>query len=108
MHPRAIEGIEVSGGGAELSLKHPQRGEIQLRGVAAAVWQQADGSRSVDELARAVGAEPDAVWAALDALGDADLLVERVAPPEGLHEAVQREVIVVGDAPAQADREQLE
>lgn len=107
MQPRAIEGVEVSGGGAEVTLRHPQRGEIRLRGVAAAVWQQADGTRSVEDLAAAVGADVGAVWAALDELGDADLLTERVGPPAGIHEAVLREVTIVGDA-GEAGREHLE
>jgi hypothetical protein len=101
MNPRAIEGVEVvSDGGESIGLRHPTRGEVQLRGVAAAVWRQADGSRSVEELATAVNADASAVWAALDELGDADLLTERAAPPAGVHESVQREVVFTGEAAA--------
>jgi hypothetical protein len=110
MNPRAIEGVEVvSDGGESIGLRHPNRGEVQLRGVAAAVWRQADGSRSVEELATAVNADVRAVWAALDELGDADLLVERAAPPAGVHESVQREVVFTGEAAAgEADTATLE
>lgn len=90
----------MSDGGESIGLRHPTRGEVQLRGVAAAVWRQADGSRSVEELATAVNADASAVWAALDELGDADLLTERAAPPAGVHESVQREVVFTGEAAA--------
>lgn len=99
----------MSDGGESIGLRHPNRGEVQLRGVAAAVWRQADGSRSVEELATAVNADVRAVWAALDELGDADLLVERAAPPAGVHESVQREVVFTGEAAAgEADTATLE
>jgi hypothetical protein len=104
MNPSAIKGVEVvTDGEAGITLRHPTRGEVQLRGVAAAVWRQADGARSVDELAAAVNADASAVWAALDELGDADLLSERVAPPAGIHENVQREVVFTQDAALSAD-----
>ena len=99
MNPSAIQGVEVvSDGEAGITLRHPQRGEVQLRGVAAAVWRNADGARSVAELAAAAGAEESSVWAALDELGDADLLSERVAAPAGIHENVRREVVFASDA----------
>lgn len=103
MNPSAIQGVEVVSDGEEgVTLRHPQRGEVQLRGVAAAVWRQADGARSVEELAAAVNAEVSSVWAALDELGDADLLSERVGPPTGIHENVRREVVFTGQANADA------
>ena len=88
-----------------LTLRHPQRGEVQLRGVAAAVWRHLDGARSPGELAAAVGAEADAVWAALDELGDAELLTGRVTPPAGVHENVRREVVFVAETVAASDAE---
>lgn len=104
MNPCAIKGVEVvTDGEAGITLRHPTRGEVQLRGVAAAVWRQADGARSVEELAAAVNADVSAVWAALDELGDAELLSERVAPPAGIHENVRREVVFAEDAAAAAD-----
>lgn len=82
----------MSDGGESIGVRHPTRGDGQLRGVAAAVWRRADGSRSVEELAAAIGVEVSTVWAALDELGDAELLTERVGPPAGVHESVHREV----------------
>jgi len=104
MNPSAIKGVEVvTDGEAGITLRHPTRGEVQLRGVAAGVWRQADGTRSVEELAAAVNADASAVWAALDELGDAELLSERVGPPTGIHENVQREVVFTQDAAGSAD-----
>ena len=58
MNPCAIKGVEVvTDGEAGITLRHPTRGEVQLRGVAAAVWRQADGARSVrDRLFRRIKA----------------------------------------------------
>jgi len=104
MNPSAIKGVEVvTDGDAGITLRHATRGEVQLSGVAAAVWRQADGARSVEELAAAVNADVSAVWAALDELGDADLLSERVGPPAGIHENVRREVVFTQDAALSAD-----
>ncbi len=106
MNPCAIEGIEVVADGEEgLTLRHPRRGEVQLRGVAATVWRHIDGARSPEELATALGAEADAVWAALDELGDAELLTERVTPPEGIHENVRREVVFASETVSSGDAE---
>jgi hypothetical protein len=55
-----------------------------LNRIAAEVFRLADGSRSVPELAEALGEkvgsrEPELVWAALDELGRADLLEQAPA-----------------------------
>ena len=101
MHPRAIvEGFVVEESGTELVLRHPAREALQLTGVAAAVWRHADGLRSVDELARHVGAEVDAVWLALDELADAELVVARVAPPAASRGLSRREVLSLAAAGA--------
>jgi hypothetical protein len=59
-----------------------------LNGSAAEVFRLADGSRSVDELAEAMGerlgcADPELVWAALAELDRAGLLEESPKPPRG-------------------------
>jgi len=59
-----------------------------LNGTAAEVFRLADGSRSVPEVAAALGerlgcAEPDLVWAALEELGRADLLEQLPAAVVG-------------------------
>jgi hypothetical protein len=59
-----------------------------LNRTAAAVWQQCDGQTSVGELTRRLGREgvgpgaEQAVWTALEQLGRAHLLVERIHAPE--------------------------
>ncbi|MCB9547886.1 MAG: hypothetical protein H6706_18860 [Myxococcales bacterium] len=66
------------------------RGEVlDLGPLLAAVWQAADGDRSVAALHEAVqavdaAADVSIVWQALDALADADLLTGRIAPPGGV------------------------
>ena len=67
------------------------RGEVlDLGPLLAAVWQAADGDRSVAALHEAVqavdaAADGSIVWQALDALADADLLTGRIAPHDGDH-----------------------
>lgn len=101
MHPRAlVEGFVVEETEAGLVLRHPQREAVVLSGVAAAVWRGADGLRSVDDLARQVGAPVDAVWQALDELADAELMVARVAPPAASRGFSRREVLSLAAAGA--------
>lgn len=96
MHPRAIvEGFEVEVTATGLVLRHAEREALQLSGVAAAVWRQADGLLSVDELAALVGADVDSVWLALDELADAELMVARVAPPAASRGMSRREVLAM-------------
>lgn len=69
-----------------------------LNPLAARVYDLADGTRTVEEIvgeARKVDASIDtaAVWAALDALADASLLTERVAPPAGDFSPARRDLV---------------
>ena len=71
----------------------------RLHPVAAFLWTKAGGQVGVDELtAQAVqalgleGAET-LVWAAFDRLADADLLLQRIAPPGALHWVGNRELV---------------
>lgn len=96
MHPRAlVEGFVVEESGSGLVLRHASRAAVQLTGVAAAVWRRADGLRSVDELARSVGVEVDAVWRALDELADAELVVASVVSPAAGRGVARREVLAL-------------
>jgi Coenzyme PQQ synthesis protein D (PqqD) len=58
-----------------------------LNKTAAFVWQHCDGETSVDELARLLRretgspADEEVIWYALDKLGQANLLAERLTPP---------------------------
>jgi len=60
-----------------------------LNPPAAVVFKHCDGTRTVPELARVLHgelgspADPDCVWLALDRLGEAQLLRERVSRPSG-------------------------
>ncbi|MFO0931672.1 MAG: hypothetical protein U1E39_03075 [Planctomycetota bacterium] len=90
MHARArTDGVSTRPDGAFLVVRTPQGVEHRLTPVAAAVWAVADGTRSVDELARAAGervggrVDRETVFTALDGLADAGLLTARIAPPAG-------------------------
>lgn len=69
-----------------------------LHPLTAQVWELADGTRSVAQIAAAARlARPDLededVWAALDGLADAGLLESRAAPPAGERQLSRRRLI---------------
>jgi hypothetical protein len=70
-----------------LLIDHDAGVQHELAPVVAAVWQLADGERTVAALAAAAEEQLgltvtiEETWAALDALADAGALEERVAPP---------------------------
>lgn len=70
-----------------------------LNAAAAVVFKHCDGTRSVDELAsllqRELGAaaDPDCVWLALDHLGKARLLQQRIRRPPGAGRPSRRELL---------------
>ncbi|MDC0666597.1 hypothetical protein [Nannocystis radixulma] len=76
-----------------LLLTHPQRGEVVLLGLAARLFDLADGRRSVAELAVLLEAVPEDIFAALDELADHALLRARVAPPAAVRGHSRREVL---------------
>jgi hypothetical protein len=63
--------------------------EYKLHRITAAVWRNANGLRAIADLAELVSrqlgltADEERIWAALDRLADAKLLVARLAPPAG-------------------------
>ncbi len=74
-----------------------------LSRTAAFIWRHCDGQTSVARLAALLAqevkgpVEPAVVWLALDRLGKARLLRERVAPPAGLsRREVMRKLALVG------------
>jgi hypothetical protein len=67
-----------------------------LEPLAVRIWKLADGTRSVDDIVGALDeatVDVDAVWAALDALGDAGLLQERAGPPAGERRVSRRTLV---------------
>jgi len=70
-----------------------------LHPVTAFVWQHADGTRSVNDLVRLVqvhldaDADEEVVWLALDALAEAGLLEDRLAPPAGTQRLSRRDLM---------------
>ncbi len=83
-------------------LRDPARGEIALVGAAAALYDLADGTRSPAELAAAVPADLEDIFAALDELADHGLLAARAAPPAGPRAFTRREVLRTAAAAAAA------
>lgn len=74
-------------------LRHRERGEVVLLGLAARLFDLADGRRDVAELAALLEAVPEDIFAALDELADHDLLFARVAPPAAVRDRTRREVL---------------
>jgi len=84
----------------ELHVLDVQTGVVhRLHPITAVVWHQADGTQTIEDLHRYVQDEIDpqageeAVWLALDALAEADLLEERMAPPTGTQRISRRDMI---------------
>ena len=101
MHPRArTTDIETTRIEDELHILDVTTGVAhRLHPMTACVWRHADGTRTVADLLAVVQAEQapkadeEAIWLALDALADADLLEERIAPPAGLRRISRRDLI---------------
>lgn len=70
-----------------------------LNRTAALVWKHCDGHRAVAEIAGLIGkdlnttVDEGAVWLAVERLGKAHLLEERVTPPAGSPRLTRREVV---------------
>ncbi|NJD18840.1 MAG: PqqD family peptide modification chaperone, partial [Gemmatimonadetes bacterium] len=99
--PRARrEGLEVQSFHDELVVYDlsTDRAHV-LHPVVAHLWNECDGTRTVTELVESVRAfldpafERDAAWAALDALWDAGLILEKPAPPAGERRISRREMV---------------
>ncbi len=83
-----IEGVRAEATSTGWRLTTREGAVHEVPAVTAAVWHAADGhTEAAGLLAAARAVEPAAdmalVWSALDALGDAGLLVSRAAPPAG-------------------------
>jgi len=92
MYPRARrDGVTaVATENGSLVCVHASRATYELNRLATLVFQGADGTRSVGQIAALVGLRmrtelrPEVAFAALDALADAGLLEARVARPAGM------------------------
>ena len=101
MNPvRRTEGLVVTEIMGELLVYDRERHRAHcLNPPAAVVFKHCDGTRSVAELARILHqelgtpADRDCVWLALDRLGDARLLTERVRRPAGAGRLSRRELV---------------
>lgn len=94
MGPRVVrEGWSESRASGAVILQDPARGEVALIGLAAALVDLADGTRSPAALAAALQADLEDIFAALDELADHGLLAARVAPPAGPRPLTRREVL---------------
>jgi hypothetical protein len=100
MKPRArITDVEQQWVDDELVVYDVKSGRAYcLNAIVAKVWPLADGTRDVPDLLEALRVDfPEAtvteVWSALDALGDANLLDERPAPPAGERRWSRRDLI---------------
>lgn len=83
-----IEGVRAEATSTGFRLTTREGDVHEVPAVTAAVWRAADGrTEAAGLLAAARSVDPAAdmalVWSALDALGDAGLLVSRAAPPAG-------------------------
>lgn len=94
MHPRVVrEGWVEARSPGVVVLRDPDRGEVTLLGVAADLYDLADGTRPARELAALVQADLEDIFVALDELADHGLLAARVAPPAGPRPHTRREVL---------------
>lgn len=70
-----------------------------LNKAAAAIWEHCDGTKSVQDIALAMGSDLNAqadeavVWHALDQLGKASLLEQRIPQPDGKPRLSRRELM---------------
>src|SRR4051812_38780447 len=104
MFPQARTNVVVQEVGDELMVYDLERDEAHcLEPLAARVWRLADGETPVEKLVERLApeaanpspgeADDAAVWSALEALGDANLLVQPVEPPAEIQVRSRRQVI---------------
>ncbi len=95
-----IEGLRIEATEAGLQV-HDEASERTwaLPTETANIWRAADGTQAPAELAERLELPQATVWAALDDLADADLLVARVSPPGGdLSRRAMLQLVVGGTA----------
>src|ERR1700744_1795076 len=66
---------------------------VRLDATTSAVWNACSGDAAPAEIAAGLGLRMPAVWAALDRLADAGLLVERASPPGSVLDVSRRKLL---------------
>lgn len=80
--------------GAEVVVQDRMGHEIvRLDPATAAVWEACTGDADARRIAEALQLDVAVVWAALDRLADADLLIERASPPGSVPNLSRRKLL---------------
>jgi hypothetical protein len=90
VNPTSVSCSIVASGREEVVVRQIDGTRTQVTGDAARLLPLLDGSRDAATLAALLGVETDRVYAALEVLADADLLVRRVSRPPSLRRAARR------------------